>query len=95
MVRVHNQYKDQGFNIISVSLDREGQRTQWLKAVKDDKMDWYHISNLQYWNDPIVRQYSVKNTPSTFLLDQTGRIVAKDLHGAALGKKVGQMLGEL
>lgn len=95
LVRVHNQYKDQGFNIISVSLDREGQRTQWLKAVKDDKMDWYHISNLQHWNDPIVRQYSVKYTPSTFLLDQTGRIVAKDLHGAALGKKVGQMLGEL
>jgi thiol-disulfide isomerase/thioredoxin len=95
VVRVHNQYKDKGFNIISVSLDRQDQRAQWLKAIEDDKMDWYHISNLQFWNDPIAREYGVRAIPATYILDETGRIVAKDLRGAALGKKVGQLLGEL
>ncbi len=95
VVRVHNQYKDKGFNIISVSLDRQGQRAQWLKAIEDDKMDWYHISNLQFWNDPIARQYGVRSIPATYILDETGKIVAKDLRGPALGQKVGQLLGEL
>lgn len=95
VVRVHNQYKDKGFNIISVSLDRQGQRAQWLKAIEDDKMDWYHISNLQFWNDPIARQYGVRAIPATYILDETGKIVAKDLRGPALGQKVGQLLSEL
>lgn len=94
VVRVYNQYKDKGFNIISVSLDRPDQRAQWLKAIEDDQMDWYHISNLQFWNDPIVKEYGVRAIPATFLLDEKGKIVAKDLRGAALGRKVGELLGD-
>ncbi len=93
VVRVHNQYKDQGFNVISVSLDRPDQREQWLKAIEDDKMDWYHISNLQFWSDPIAKQYGVRAIPATYILDETGRIVAKDVRGASLGQKVGELLG--
>ncbi len=95
VVRVHNQYKDKGFNIISVSLDRPDQRAQWLKAIEDDKMDWYHVSNLQFWNDPIAREYGVRSIPATFIVDETGKIVAKNLRGPALGRKVGELLGDL
>tara|TARA_R110000850_G_scaffold274786_2_gene412785 strand:+ start:15074 stop:16210 length:1137 start_codon:yes stop_codon:yes gene_type:complete len=92
VVRVHNQYKDQGFNIISVSLDRPGEREKWLNAIKDDKMDWYHVSNLQFWNDPIARKYGVRSIPATYILDENGVIVAKNVRGQALGQKVGELI---
>jgi thiol-disulfide isomerase/thioredoxin len=92
VVRVHNQYKDKGLNIISVSLDQNGQKGRWLKAIEDDQMDWYHISNLQHWNDPIAREYGVRSIPATFLLDENGKVIAKNLRGAALGKKIGELL---
>src|SRR5690606_11548984 len=48
VVRVYNQYKDQGFTVLSVSLDRADHKDRWLQAIEDDQMDWYHISNLQH-----------------------------------------------
>ncbi len=94
VVRVYNEYHDKGLNIISVSLDRQGQKERWLKAIEDDQMDWYHVSNLQFWSDPIARQYNVKSIPATFLLDKDGKIIAKNLRGPALGNKMASLLGE-
>ncbi|WP_405210726.1 redoxin domain-containing protein [Dokdonia sp. Asnod2-E02] len=94
VVNVYNQYHDKGLNIISVSLDRPGQDARWKKAIKDDKMDWYHVSNLNYWQDPIPRSYGVRAIPATFLLDENGVIIAKDLRGSALGAKMKELLGE-
>lgn len=94
VVNVYNQYHDKGLNIISVSLDRPGQEARWKKAIKDDKMDWYHISNLQYWQDPIPRSYGVRAIPATFLLDEDGVIIAKNLRGPALGAKIKELLGD-
>ncbi len=94
VVRVHNQFKDKGFNIISISLDRPNQRAQWLKAIEDDKMDWYHISNLNYWDDPIAREYGVRSIPATFIIDENGKIVAKNVRGGALAQKVAELLAE-
>lgn len=93
IVRVYNQYKDQGFTVISISLDRPGSRAQWLKAIEDDKMeDWYHISSLMFWQEPIAQQYGVTSIPKAYLLDETGKIVATELRGPALGQKVGELL---
>ncbi|MDE0599371.1 MAG: peroxiredoxin [Dokdonia donghaensis] len=94
VVNVYNQYHDKGLNIISVSLDRPGQEARWKKAIKDDKMDWYHVSNLNYWQDPIPRSYGVRAIPATFLLDENGVIIAKDLRGSALGAKMKELLGD-
>lgn len=94
VVNVYNQYHDKGLNIISVSLDRQGQEARWKKAIKDDKMDWYHVSNLQFWQDPIPRSYGVRAIPATFLLDENGIIIAKNLRGPALGKKMEELLGK-
>ncbi|NCT17285.1 MAG: hypothetical protein AUK33_04330 [Flavobacteriaceae bacterium CG2_30_34_30] len=94
VVNVYNQYKDLGFKIISISLDKPGDKERWLKAIADDKMDWQHISNLEYWSEPIARLYGVKAIPATYILDESGRIVAKDLRGPALGKKIGELLSE-
>lgn len=93
VVKVYKKYHDKGLNIISVSLDKDTQRDQWIKAIQDDEMDWYHVSNLQFWQDPIAAQYNVRSIPATFLLDENGVIIDKDLRGAALEAKIATLLG--
>lgn len=93
VVRVYNKYHDKGLNIISVSLDRTGQKERWLKAIEDDKMDWYHVSNLKFWSDPIAKMYNVKAIPATFLLDKDGKIIDKNLRGPALESRMAGLLG--
>lgn len=92
VVKVYEKYHDKGLEIISVSLDRDGQKSRWLKAIKDDKMNWHHVSNLKYWNEPVAQLYNVRSIPSTFILDENGVIVAKKLRGDALERKISEML---
>lgn len=91
VVNVYNKYHDKGLNIISVSLDKADQKDKWIQAIKDDKMDWYHVSNLQFWQDPIAQLYNVRSIPATFLLDEKGMIIDKDLRGAALEAKIASL----
>ncbi|MDC7995376.1 TlpA disulfide reductase family protein [Altibacter sp. HG106] len=93
VVRVYEKYHDKGLNIISVSLDRQGQKDRWLQAIEDDNMDWYHVSNLQFWQDPIAQTYNVRAIPATFLLDENGKIIDKNLRGAALEDRIAGLLG--
>lgn len=90
VVRIYNKYHDQGLNIIGVSLDRDGD--SWKQAIEKDQLTWTHISHLQYWNDPIAKEYSVRGIPATFILDENGVIVAKDLRGDELEKKIAELL---
>lgn len=92
LVRVYEMYKDQGFTILGVSFDRE--REKWLKAIEDDGLEWNQISNLSFWNDPIARQYRIRSIPSSILLDEEGRIIAKNLRGKALEFKIRDLLKE-
>lgn len=94
VVNVYNKYHSKGLNIISVSLDKAEAKDKWLQAIKDDKMDWFHVSNLQFWQDPIAQQYNVRSIPATFLLDENGMIIDKDLRGAALEAKIATLLGD-
>lgn len=93
VVSVYKKYHKKGFNIISVSLDRPGQKERWLRAIEQDEMDWHHVSNLKHWQDPIPRSYGVRALPTTFLLDQNGVIIAKNIRGGALGVKMKQLFG--
>lgn len=90
VVSVYNDYKDKGFSIISISLDKN--KKNWIKAIEDDRMDWYHISNLEYWSEPIAKDWGVRSIPATFLIDEDGVIVAKNLRGGALRMKVDELL---
>ncbi len=92
VVKVYNKYHDKGFNIIGVSLDREGQKDKWVNAIEEDKLTWNHVSNLQFWNDPVAKLYNVRAIPAAFLLDEKGVIVATNLRGAALEAKVKELI---
>ncbi len=82
VVKTYATYKDKGFEIFGVSLDQN--REAWLKAIETDKLVWKHVSDLQYWNSAGAQAYQVNSIPQTFLVDPTGRIIAKGLRGAAL-----------
>jgi peroxiredoxin len=90
MVTLYNEYHAKGLNIIGVSLDKTAD--DWKAAIAKDKLDWTQISNLKYWDDPIAAQYGVKAIPATFVLNQYGVVVAKDLKGEALKAKIAEMM---
>ena len=92
VVETYKAYHDKGLEIISVSLDNEGQKDKWVKAIVDDNMTWYHVSNLKSWQDPIAKLYGVQSIPATFILDENGKIVAKNLRGPDLGAKIAELL---
>ena len=93
LVKTYNKYKEQGLQIISVSLDRPGQKEKWTQAIQDDKLEqWMHVSNLQFWQDPIARSYQIDAIPATFVLDENGVIVARDLRGESLDAKIGELI---
>lgn len=92
VVRMYNIYKDKGFEILSVSLDRS--RDSWLAAIEKDKMDWKHVSDLKHWSNAVARQYNVSAVPYTMLIDPEGKIVAKNLRGPSLEAKLRELLGD-
>ncbi len=86
LVRLYKKYNSSGLEIIGVSLDRT--KEQWKKAVSDDNLPWIQVSNLNFWNDPIARQYSIRAIPQSFLLDENGYVIAKNLRGLSLDQSV-------
>jgi thiol-disulfide isomerase/thioredoxin len=93
VVSAYNKYHDKGFNILSVSLDRKGADKAWKDAIIKDKMEWNHISRLQYFG-PLAKLYNVNAIPATFLLDENGIIIATNLRGQELHRKLEELLGE-
>jgi peroxiredoxin len=89
IVALYNQYKDKGFNILGVSLDKSKER--WLKGIHDDNLTWTHVSDIQYWNSAAAKLYGVRAIPSNFLLDKDGVIVGKNLRGEDLKNKLAEL----
>jgi len=86
----YNRYSSRGFEIIGVSLDQD--RDSWLDAVRDEKMNWIHVSDLKYWNNEVAELYNIHSIPSNFLIDcRTGLIVDKNLRGNALIRKLAEL----
>ena len=90
MVALYKEFHEKGLNIIGVSLDKDADK--WKDAIAKDGLVWTQVSNLKYWDDPIAQKYGVESIPATFVLNQYGVVVAKDLSGDALRKKVASLL---
>jgi peroxiredoxin len=90
VVRAYNKFKDKGFTVFGVSLDRN--KEDWLKAIQDDGLTWTHVSDLKYWQSEAAKTYSITGIPFSVLLDPNGVIIAKNLRGPALHKKLEEVL---
>lgn len=92
LVKLYNQYKDKGFTIFQVSLDKK--KEAWVKGINDDKLTWTHVSDLAFWNSSAAKTYGVRAIPSNLLIDETGTIIARNLMGEELEKKLEELLGK-
>lgn len=93
VVAAYQKFKDRNFTVFGVSLDRPGQKEAWMKAIHDDELqDWPHVSDLLFWQSPVVAQYAITGIPQNFLLDPEGRIIAKNLRGETLHIALGELL---
>lgn len=92
VVSAYNKFKDKNFTILGVSLDRPGQKAAWVKAIMDDKLTWPQVSDLAFWNTPVVAAYGFNGIPFNVLVDPQGKIIAQSLRGAALEAKLAEVL---
>lgn len=92
VVKAFEKFKNRNFTVLGVSLDKESGKEAWLKAIKDDKLTWTNVSDLQFWNSPIAKQYFINAIPQNFLIDPNGVIIARNLRGEALSTKLEDVL---
>jgi peroxiredoxin len=84
IVKAFNKFKTKNFTVLGVSLDQD--KPKWLEAIKKDGLAWNHVSDLKYWNNAVAAQFGIQSIPASFLIDPTGKIIARDLRGADLDK---------
>lgn len=89
VVRLYNQYKDKGFEVFGVSLDRT--KEDWVKAIADDQLTWTHVSDLKYFNSAAAELYKIEAIPATYMIDPDGKIIARDLRGPSLENKLAEL----
>ncbi len=90
LVKTYNAYKDKGFEIFGVSADND--KAAWLKAIKDDQLPWTNVSDLKGDKNLAVLIYGISAFPTNYLIDENGIIIAKNLRGDDLKKKLSELL---
>ena len=90
VVNAFNKYKNKNFTILGVSLDDD--KTAWLKAIENDKLNWKQVSDLKGWENMTVGLYGYQGIPYNVLLDPQGNIIATELRGPALEQKLAEVL---
>ena len=100
VVQAYNKYKKatfknaSGFEVYSVSLD--GDKARWEDAIKQDGLVWkWHVSDLKRWDCEAAALYGVSSIPMSFLVDEKGVIVAKNLRGLDLHRQIDRFVAKL
>jgi peroxiredoxin len=92
VVKAYNKFKNKGFTVFGVSLDRS--KNDWMMAIKQDGLTWTHVSDLKYWQSAAAKTYNITGIPFSVLLDPNGVIIAKNLRGPALDRKLEEVLNK-
>jgi peroxiredoxin len=88
VVKAYKYFHNKGFTVLSVSLDQPGKKEAWLKAIHQDQLTWTQVSDLKVWNNAVAKLYGIQAIPQNFLLDKEGKIIAVDIKGEELNKKL-------
>jgi peroxiredoxin len=89
-----NKFKEKGFTVLGVSLDKENDKDKWLEAIRKDNLPWTQVSDLKGWNNEVARQYAIESIPQNFLLDPNGIIIARNLRGEKLEEKLSEIFNK-
>ena len=93
VAKVYEKYHPQGFEIIGVSLDRDGDKAKLISFTKEHNMPWRQYYDGKFWSNDLAVKYGIQAIPATFLLDRSGKIIAKNVRGEALEPAVEKALG--
>ncbi|RZK68111.1 MAG: AhpC/TSA family protein [Pedobacter sp.] len=93
VVTAYKNFKDKNFTVLGVSLDQPGKKDAWLQAIEKDGLTWTHVSDLKFWSNAVAKQYGINSIPANYLIDPTGKIVAKNIRGEELQTKLAELLG--
>ena len=88
-VALYNKYQKKGLKIIGISLDTDEHK--WIGAIQKDNLTWLQLSNLIGWKEPLLQNFKVTSIPKLIILDKKGTIIAKDLRGEDLAKKIDEL----
>lgn len=90
VVAAFNKYKSKNFTVLGISLDQT--KPSWLNAIKMDSLTWTHVSDLKGWGNEVAALFHVSSIPQNLLIDPDGKIIAKNLRGEALNRKLAELL---
>jgi peroxiredoxin len=91
VVKSYAKFHSKGFEVLGVSIEDEKSRQDWLNAIQHDGLTWRQVSDLKGWSNEAAKLYSVTVLPQNVLIDRTGKIIAKNLRGEALEKKLSNL----
>lgn len=92
VVNAYQQFKDKNFTVLGVSLDRPGQKDDWIKAINEDHLAWTQVSDLKFWDSSVVPLYGFEGIPYNILVDPTGKVIAEELRGEELTSTLKKIL---
>jgi peroxiredoxin len=92
LVKAYNDFKDKGFTILGVSLDKPEDKEKWLEAIRTDGLAWTQLSDLKAWENEAAKLYDVNAIPMNFLINPEGKIVAKYLRGEGLHEQLRKLM---
>ncbi|RXK62187.1 AhpC/TSA family protein [Lacibacter luteus] len=90
LVKAYERFKNSNFEIIGVTLDEK--KDKWLKAVKEDNYTWPQVGDMKGWENAAALQFGVLAVPFNMIVDPNGVVVARNLRGEALEKKLEEIL---
>jgi peroxiredoxin len=93
VVQAYNKFNAKNFTVLGVSLDQPTGKEKWLEAIAKDNLTWTQVSDLKFWNNDAAVLYHVQGIPFNFLIDPQGKIIGRNLRGAALEAKLCEVLG--
>ena len=90
LVKIHEKFKSRGFEIFAVSLDEN--KDKWINTIEKDNLNWYHVNDLKGQGNKATLIYGVEGIPDSFLIDENGIIIGRDLRGKELDEKLAELL---
>jgi len=88
----YEKFKDKNFTVLSVSIDAPATKAKWLEAIKEDQLPWTQLCDSAGGSEQAALLYNVRAIPQNYLIDPSGTIIAKNLRGAELQEKLGQLV---
>lgn len=92
LIKIYETYKNKGFEVFAISFDEE--RSKWIKAIEKQNLPWINVCDLKGWNTAPASMYNIVGIPDSYLIDSSGKIVARGLRGEALSDKLKELLPE-